>query len=165
MRRAVTHRAQAGHTLLELLVALSVGAVLLGLASQVSTNLSTATKELEVHARNVDDLEVLLAQLSQDLGAAERVSRTAKNSVHLSREPARAALLGVPDAGSDPGIIYGWRNGLLRREDLGLGETIVLSRRLTAFEVFDIGGIETRIAMATGSGDALRQLTLVWTDR
>ena len=62
-------------------------------------------------------------------------------------------------------MLYTWVDGLLLREDLALDTQLVLGRRVTAFRVDDLAGMETEIELGFGSEGAERVLTLIWERR
>ena len=158
-------RRESGHTLLELVIALSVGGMLLTLAMSATREVESASRKLQARASDIAERELVLTSLLRDLGAAARVGPRERTSLHIVREPLRARALGIHPADADPGVLYSWIDGLLLREDLALDQGFVLGRRVTDFRVDDLAGMETEIEFAFGTGAEQRVLTLVWEQR
>lgn len=158
-------RREHGHTLLELVLALSVGGLLLTLALASTREVEAASRKLQARAGDIAERELVLTSLLRDLGAAARVRPRERGALLIEREPVRARALGITPADADPGVLYTWVDGLLLREDLALDTQLVLGRRVTAFRVDDLAGMETEIELGFGSDGSERVLTLIWERR
>ncbi|GJM22989.1 MAG: hypothetical protein DHS20C15_29040 [Planctomycetota bacterium] len=163
--RTPTHARSAGHTLLELVVALAVGGLLLTLGMSSAAEVESSSRKLEARARDIAERELIVESLRRDMAGAQSVRLHQRNSLRIVREPARARALGIVPALNDPGVLYTWSDGLLLREDLALDRRHVVARRLSDFQVDDLAGLETQIDLSFGEGEASTTLQLIWERR
>ena len=154
-------RLSSGFTLLELMVASTVGIIVLLAAMLAWTPMSRSSLLLRERAVDTTEMRMAVEWLLADFGAADEGLPDIIGDLLITREQEFAELEGAW-AGSDPGIRYTLLGDILLREDLALDTSVVVSTGITLFDVQRPGGVQTTIDLGTGSDDAFRAVRLVW---
>ena len=152
---------EAGHTLLELLVATTVSTLIVVLAMEAWRPMGSSALGLRDRARADTELRLAADALLQDLGGAQTALPGPDGELQIVRVPALAQRLGAFSGGDDDGIVWSFADGRLSRWDHELSGDFVLADGLTAFTVTRDGD-ETHVLLGAGSGADARQLELVW---
>ncbi|HTE04950.1 MAG TPA: type II secretion system protein [Planctomycetota bacterium] len=154
-------RHERAHTLVELLVAVTISSLLVNVAMMAWRPISHSTLTLRDRAADETELRLAVEALLADLGGAQTALPTAGGELRIVREQAVAELAGAWD-GSDDGISWSLQDGKLVRLDLALGTELVVAAGLTDFDVTRPGGTETHVLLGIGADDDARTLELVW---
>jgi prepilin-type N-terminal cleavage/methylation domain-containing protein len=154
-------RRQQGHTLVELLVVVTIAGLLINVAMLAWRPLSASTLALRDRAQHTSELHLVVESLLQDLGGAATALPTLDGELLITREQAVAELAGAWD-GADEGILYALVDGDLLRRDEALGLELVLASSVSSFEISRVSGTETHIALSAGSGSGQRSVELIW---
>jgi hypothetical protein len=161
--RASGRRAQAGHTLVELVVVTTLMALLTALIAQAWKPIGHSTANLRREAVGLTELRLGLAYLREDLGAATRLTETDRDVLHIEREPHTLSRYGLGEPGTDLGVNYSFVEGTLIREDRYTGESFAVARELSGFKVEAQANGGARIVLSAKAGAEEKSLEVVWT--
>ena len=163
MSRDPCHRREQGHSLLEVLVASMLLAMISIAVMRVGPELTSGTAKLTARARTVGELRIAVESILQDMGGAADVSWMNNDRLEIIREEELAVWLGawVPGPG-DAGIQYELETEGLVRTDLALGSAVVVAREIDVFTVTETGNARVTITLGSGEGLAERSLQLIW---
>jgi len=150
-----------GHTLVELLVVVTISAILVNIALLAWKPISASTLSLRDRAADDAELRFAVEALLADFGGADAALPTLDGDLLITREQAVAELAGAWD-GDDDGIVWSLVEGDLLRHDEALDTEVVIATGLTDFAVTRPGGIETHVLLSAGSGAGARSVTLAW---
>ncbi len=154
-------RAERGHTLVELLVVVTISAILVNIAMLAWKPISASTLSLRDRASEDAELRFAVEALLADFGGADAALPTLDGDLRITREQAVAELAGAWD-GDDDGIVWSLTDGDLIRHDEALDTEIVMASGLTGFVVTRPGDAETHVLLSAGSGAGARSVTLAW---
>lgn len=163
MSAPVPHRGEQGHSLLEVLVASMLLAMISIAVMRVGPELASGTSKLTARARTVGELRSAVESILQDMGGADDVNWMNQDRLEIIREEEYAEWLGawVPGPG-DAGIQYELETEGLVRTDLALGSAVVVAREIDVFTVDKVGNSRVTITLGSGEGLAERSLQLIW---
>jgi hypothetical protein len=151
----------AGFTLAELLIATTVGTLVIALGLRAWGPGSQATLALRDRARADTELRLAVDALLADLGGAQTALPGLEGELVITRLPALALRLGAFSGGDDDGIEWSFDDGELWRFDRELDSELLLAAGLAGFDVTASGG-ETRVMLSAGAGADARSLELAW---
>ena len=157
-----------GFTLAELLVVVTVSAIVVVTALRAWAPIHTNTEHLRQRAHHVSELRLAVDWILADLADAVAVAETVDSELWIQRSPERIAALGLttPILGwypPDGGVTYALSGTDLVRTDVDEGTPIVVATAIQAFEVSEPGdGVHVDIVVGTGLGE--RAIELVWAD-
>jgi len=152
-----------GHTLVEMMVVVTILALVLSLVARAQKPFSLGVMTLQDRNSTSTELHLAVDYLSMDLGAAKKVQRESTSKILIRREIGSARRAGMPEGGVDPGIRYSFENSNLVREDLISKEKMVVAVGMTGFSVAPIRGGETKLVLSDGiAKDDQHTVTLVW---
>jgi len=157
-----TRSQSQGHTLVEMMVAVTVLTIFMGMVAKAQQPFTLMVYDLQDRARASSELHLAVDWLSRDIGAAERLTREGSSRLLIHREAAAAIADGV--RGADLGIRYSLEDGMLVREDLNRKQEFVVAAHLVAFGVARSGS-ELKIGIIDGREPEQHKVTLVWRDR
>ena len=150
-----------GHTLLEHAVAAAVFAVVGTTAAGGWKAAHGSSADLAHRARALTEMRLAVESLRNDTAAAVTLEVLPPDALHIVREPAAAALVGVGLDDTDPGILYAWDFDVLVRRDLALGSRSLVATGLTRFGT-SVAGRDGVILLTSGLGTGERTVTLRW---
>jgi type II secretory pathway pseudopilin PulG len=156
-------RANAGHTLVELVVVTTLMALLTALIAQAWKPIGHSTANLREEAVGLTELRLSLAYLRGDLGAAKRLSEPVRDVLHIEREPYALSRYGMGEPSADLGVNYSYSEGTLLREDRYTGESFAVARGLSGFTVETQANGGARIVLSVKAGAEEKKLEVVWT--
>ncbi|MFT7461860.1 MAG: hypothetical protein ACI9EF_000194 [Pseudohongiellaceae bacterium] len=158
-----TKRREQGHSLLELLVASMMLAIISITIMRLGPGVYSGTSKLTARARSVGELRCAVESMLQDMGGADEVSWMNQDRLEITREQELAEWLGAWVQGpGDAGIQYELGDDGLVRTDLALGTSILVAREIDVFTVDEVGNSQVIVTLGSGEGLAERSLQLIW---
>ena len=154
-------RNRRGFTLLELVIVLMVSTLVFLLAGALQSSYGKRSTDLLVRAETVRELQLAVEAMRQDAGAATDLRRWSPTALHILREAAPLAAVGLVIQGADAGVEYELVGADLIRTDLEFGGSFVTATGLTDFEVTDTGA-QVVVRLAAGNGTEAKEVFLRW---
>ena len=140
-------------------VLVAILGVIFGLAGRF---MSGETVKLRMRARAVGEPRMAVEYLRQDLARAATVLPMAEGGLRIVPEDPIADLEPPIDPETDRSIEYLASEGRLIRQDAEAEVDTVVAVNLTAFDIDQPDGVQTRIFLSAGEGHLERAITLIW---
>jgi type II secretory pathway component PulJ len=158
--RATDRRGEAGLTLVELLVSLTLMTVLMGIVGPMLVSALTATNRLGRTADAVDDARLVAAQLDRELRSAQCISAPAENA------KGNTLVFQTLADGVQSTLTYQVSgNELTRQDDLG-NERLLISSVGTTTEAFSqavtpLRSVQVKIPITSKNGATFELQTTI----
>lgn len=154
-------RASRGHTLLELLVVMTIMTIIMTIMTDAFRPLDQGTLALRDRARAVNELRLATDSLAADLGRAVAVRSSRQDELVLTPDPAWLALDALKSKHSSSAVTYRVVDGDLLRIDASDDSEILVARGIERFELDQVPQHATELTLGVGSGSTARTVHLL----
>jgi len=163
---SATLHGERGHTLLELVVAATLVAVLGVVIGLIGRYTSGETLHLRRRARTAGELHAAVEYLRKDLARAARVERHGRAGLRIFLERPMDGIEPAAAWAADARITYDRDDeGRLLRSERHQGESLVVAQDIRSFKPERREEGDLAIEVVAGADNVERRVTLIWVPR